>query len=184
MFTVFRCVLGDCSSKAGKSLTAAFSSGYGVAFDSVYCGGMVLVVFGLFNIIAAIFVETTISGLKYNNVQRKYARMYESRYVQGKLEGLVDRLQELHEQKHPGSRDFSREFVLTEAEFNEVMQDDEVSILLEDLDIILTNRVGLFDMFDVGNNGLVTVAEVVGTLLKVRGEPQKSDMIASWVVHH
>lgn len=180
MFTVFRCVLGDCSSKAGKSLTAAFSSGYGAAFDAVYCGGMVLVVFGLFNIIAAIFVETTISGLKYNNVQRKYARMYESRYVQSKLEALVCRIQELHEVKHP-QFEAGGEFVLTEEEFNEVMQDDGVSILLEDLDIVLTNRVGLFDMFDADNNGLVTVAEIVGTLMKVRGEPQKCDMIASWV---
>jgi len=177
-------VLGDCSSQAGKSLTAAFSAGYGPLFDTVYCGGMVLVVFGLFNIIAAIFVETTISGLKYNNIQRKYARLYESRYVQGKLETLVRRIQELQEEKHPSVSAEARagkEFVLTEEEFNEAMQDDGVSILLEDLDIVLTNRIGLFDMFDCDNNGLVTVAEFVGTLMKVRGEPQKSDMIASWV---
>mmetsp|Transcript_97519 Transcript_97519/g.303728 ORF Transcript_97519/g.303728 Transcript_97519/m.303728 type:complete len:805 (+) Transcript_97519:56-2470(+) len=180
IFTVFRCVLGDCSSKAGKSLTAAFSAGYGFAFDSVYCGGMILVVVGLFNIIAAIFVETTISGLKFNNVQRRYARMYESRYVQSKLEALVLRVQELHAKAHPDTEP-TEEFVLTEEEFNEAMQDDGVSLLLEDLDICLANRVGLFDMFDCDNNGLVTVAEFVATLLKVRGEPQKSDMIASWV---
>eukprot|EP00971_Amphidinium_carterae_P012453 245045-Amphidinium_carterae.1 len=78
MFTLFRCLIGDCSTRAGQSLTAHFGEGYGIRFYIVYGVGMICIIFGLFNVITALFVESTLSGLKYNDVQKKYARMYES----------------------------------------------------------------------------------------------------------
>jgi hypothetical protein len=66
MFTVFRCMIGDCSSSGGQSLAAHLSAGYGLRFDFVYLTGMIVTMFGLFNVITAIFVEATMVGLKYN----------------------------------------------------------------------------------------------------------------------
>ena len=63
-FTVFRCILGDCTTADGENLVAIFSKGFGPAFDFVYCSGMVVVFFGLFNVITAIFVEATLKGLE------------------------------------------------------------------------------------------------------------------------
>ena len=34
-------------------------------FYIIYCVGMIIIMFGLFNIITAIFVDSTISGIKY-----------------------------------------------------------------------------------------------------------------------
>ncbi|CAK0793716.1 unnamed protein product [Prorocentrum cordatum] len=50
-FTIFRCMIGDCSSKGGQSLPAHLSEGYKVRFDVVYVLGMIVLIFGLFNVI-------------------------------------------------------------------------------------------------------------------------------------
>jgi len=92
MFTTFRFMIGDYSSRSGKSLAVAFSQGYGDFFHLVFCVGMITVQFGLFNIITAIFVDSTISGLKTNDTKRKYARQYESKFVKEKLKDLLERV--------------------------------------------------------------------------------------------
>lgn len=184
MFTVFRCVLGDCNTRAGQSLTAHFSQEYGWKFDGVYCFGMVIVIFGLFNVITAIFVESTISGLRYNDVQIKHARMYKSKYVQRKLEELVSRLHEVYNigVTSRGEATGSVEAVrFTESELNAVLEDHRVNELLEDLDVNMSNRTGLFDMLDIDRDGVVSIPELLHMITQVRGDLQKSDMIASWL---
>jgi len=95
MFTVFRFMLGDYSTRGGKSLIVAFSQGYGPKFDMVFVAWMIVVIFGLFNIITAIFVDTTVAGLKHNDVKRKYALQYKRQYVGSKLKQVVHRIQRL-----------------------------------------------------------------------------------------
>jgi hypothetical protein len=93
MFTVFRCMIGDCTSSGGASLAAHLSEGYGTKFDFVYLTGMIVMIFGLFNVITAIFVEATMVGLKYNETKQKLTSVYEHQYVKRKLEELVHRIQ-------------------------------------------------------------------------------------------
>merc|ERR1712048_216427 len=58
----------------------------------VYFFGMVAVILGVFNIITAIFVEATLSGLKHNDEKKKYNRLYEAHFVQSRLVDLVSRV--------------------------------------------------------------------------------------------
>merc|ERR1712018_846223 len=55
MMTVFRCLMGECNSRAGQSLTVHFSQGFGARFNIIYIVGIITVIFGLFNAITAIF---------------------------------------------------------------------------------------------------------------------------------
>jgi len=200
MFTVFRCMIGDCTTKGGQALTVHFSQGFGLRFDTVYFIGMVIVIFGLFNIITSIFVEATLSGLKHNDVQRKYHKLYEARYVEGKLKALVRRINEIlaFRESNRDGRTFSLNsifwgedrsrplgdggnFTLSEAQFVTVMQDSVVNVIFDDLDVVQFNRTGLFEMFDTNGSGSISVVELVETLVKLRGDPQKSDMVAAWV---
>ncbi|CAE7266570.1 unnamed protein product [Symbiodinium natans] len=89
MFSIFRCMIGDCTSAGGRSLTMIFSNGFGLRFDILYAFSMVCVLFGLFNIITAIFVEATLNGLKETETQRKYAKAYETSYMTEQLAKLV-----------------------------------------------------------------------------------------------
>merc|ERR1712113_810759 len=65
------------------------------------------------------------------------------------------------------------------------MEDEEVIQILMDLDagdsLERADLKQLFDVFDVVRDGSVTVLELMDTLLKLRGSPQKRDMVASWV---
>merc|ERR1712137_1203058 len=49
--------------------------------------------------------------------------------------------------------------------------------LLDDLDVP-SERARLFDVFDADGNGRLGVRELLQGLLKVRGEPQRSDVLA------
>ena len=68
------------------------AQGFGLRFIICYALGMVSVIFGLFNVVTALFVESTLSALKYNELQRKKARQYETRWVQQKLEQTVEEM--------------------------------------------------------------------------------------------
>lgn len=61
---------GDYSTRGGKSMIIAMSAGYGIVFELVFVSFMIIVIFGLFNIITAIFVDSTTAGLKHNDVKR------------------------------------------------------------------------------------------------------------------
>ena len=50
-----------------------------------------MVIFGMFNIITAIFVEATMNGLKDSETERKYAQAYESNYMTEQLAKLAPR---------------------------------------------------------------------------------------------
>jgi len=187
IFTIFRCLLGDCSSRRGHSLIVHFSLGYGFRFQAVYFLGMILCVFGIFNIITAIFVETTISGLKHNDVQKKRHKMYRAVYVKTKLDALIGRVILL--QTKLKASDVSAEELnatidqirLSPDEFQKLMQDETVKRILEDLDVDMFDGASLLDIFDPDGSGVIPLTNFFATVMRVRGEPQKSDTIANWV---
>merc|ERR1712176_953603 len=88
MFTAFRFMLGDFSTRKGSSLVVAFSEGYGWRFQAVFVTWMVIVNYGFHNIISALFVDATISGLRHNDSKRKLVRQYERAFVEVKLKEL------------------------------------------------------------------------------------------------
>merc|ERR1712151_620690 len=61
------------------------------------------------------------------------------------------------------------------------MKDSTVKLLLHDLDVDVFDPLGLFDTFDGNGDGYITLSEFVSTIMKLRGEPQKNDMIATWM---
>jgi len=60
MFTVFRCMLQDCTTKAGRSLTMELSDGFGLSFDLMYTFGMVFLIFGIFNVVSVASIDKQI----------------------------------------------------------------------------------------------------------------------------
>jgi len=194
MFTTFRFMIGDFSTGAGKSLAVAFSRGYGAIFELTYCIGMISVMFGLFNVITAIFVDSTISGLQHSDVKKKHSRQYESRFVREKLKDLLNHIAVLRSSKHDMGRrtsgvgkksyfvetDTVENLQLDEQEFFEVIENEVVMRILEDLDVKISNANSMYDTFDPDGNGFITVSSLVDAIMKLRGEPQKNDLIASW----
>merc|ERR1711933_330976 len=79
MFTVYRCMIGDCTSAGGHSIVVHLSKGYGFTFYITYCVAMIVAICGLFNIVTALFVESTLTGLKGNDVHQRNVRMQENK---------------------------------------------------------------------------------------------------------
>jgi len=184
MFTIFRFMLGDYSTAGGKSVLLSLSDGYGRRFDIFFVTFMVITVFGMFNIITAIFVESTVSGLKHNDTKRKYERQYERNFVRHRLEQLLQRVQVLLQLRatQTESSDLTVEdFTLNEDCFMSIIEDPIVIEIMEDLDISIFNPVGMFDTFDPDGNGTVTMTDFVQAIMKLRGEPHKNDVIACFL---
>jgi len=192
MFTSFRFMLGDYSTRGGKSIIVAFSAGYGKLFEVIFVAWMIIVIFGLFNIITAIFVDSTISGLKYNDIKRKYAKQYERKYVTGKLSAILERIQELHKDyatnatsksavslQEPWMKVWDTQRISFDIdEFVVIMSDEMVKELFQDIDIDMANPLGAFDTFDPNGDGQVSVPEMVGAIMQLRGEPEKKDIVS------
>jgi len=204
MFSIFRCMIGDCTSAGGRSLTMIFSHGFGLRFDLLYALSMVCVLFGLFNIITAIFVEATLNGLRQNEIERKYAKAYESTYMTEQLAKLVvcvsHQTQQLRSRKtklqsQPSNkRDLSletfsfgnfdpfdmandEEIYLSEEEFNQVIKSPEVRALLDELDVVVEPRPGVFEAFNTDESGFVSMSELVSGLMRLRGDLNKVDIV-------
>lgn len=190
MVTVFRCMIGDCTSGSGKSLVVHFSHGYGYLFDIVYCSGMIVILFGLFNVITAIFVEATMAGLKDNAMQKKYSRLYEADFVRKKISELIRKIvmirgvSTIMDDKADLPLSYG-DMVLTMDDFLDILDDSTVSEILCELDIgdnlEHADRKQLFDLFDSDGDGSITLLEMIDTLMKLRGSAQKRDMVAAWV---
>eukprot|EP00931_Biecheleriopsis_adriatica_P087580 TRINITY_DN62022_c0_g1_i1.p1 TRINITY_DN62022_c0_g1~~TRINITY_DN62022_c0_g1_i1.p1 ORF type:complete len:829 (+),score=152.08 TRINITY_DN62022_c0_g1_i1:39-2525(+) len=204
MFTIFRCMIGDCSTTGGRSLSMILSDGFGVRFDLLYSFSMVVVLFGVFNIITAIFVEATLSGLKYNDAQRKYQQLSEQSYIKTKLRELskaaaarVRKLRGRVKARRASQRllktlrlthkltddeeelEEDEDILMNEAEFIAVLRCADVRKALEKIDVTIEPRAGTFNAFNTDRDGFVSIKEMVQGVLKLRGELQKSDIVAT-----
>merc|ERR1712137_497002 len=78
MATLFRCFTGDCSSEAGRPLVPTMTRTFGVFFAVGWIGCIMLVTFGVFNLIMAVYIENTLSSAKTQhnewNAEKKEAR--------------------------------------------------------------------------------------------------------------
>merc|ERR1740121_2957908 len=92
MFTTFRLMIGDFTTYNGKNLAVALSRGYGDMFHITYGIGMIAVMFGLFNVITAIFVDSTVSGLKHTDLKKNHSRANERTFVKSKLKALLEQI--------------------------------------------------------------------------------------------
>eukprot|EP00930_Biecheleria_cincta_P031108 TRINITY_DN21583_c0_g1_i1.p1 TRINITY_DN21583_c0_g1~~TRINITY_DN21583_c0_g1_i1.p1 ORF type:complete len:823 (-),score=123.89 TRINITY_DN21583_c0_g1_i1:365-2833(-) len=207
MFTIFRCMTGDCTTMGGRSLTEIWSKGYGTRFSVFYATAMIVVIFGIFNIITALFIEATLSGLKSNELHRKYDKLTETGYVKKKMHDLVIRLtaetralrrrhapmskvqsilgnglqvadQLFHQERQSTISGLHEEIFLSELEFLEIMKVPKVRDILRELDIVVELRAGVFEAFKINGDGAVSMSELLSGLMKLRGDIQKTDMVA------
>jgi len=204
MFTIFRCLTDGCSSTDGTPLMVTLHDAYGHFFIGAYVVVFVCTTFGLFNLILAIFVESTMQAAKHNEQKIQMARQSENMRVAMKLKEFVLRLTtgKTADQEGPDGKKSGvlakffpkkgKQEPITEADqgpgvetdvsreiFQKVLDDPVGQALLDDLEIALNDRGDLFDVLDADASGSLTVTELVSGLLKVRGVAGKSDVVAT-----
>lgn len=132
--------------------------------------------------------------MKTSGIKARYALIYERKYVKQKCKEVITRVAELirdEERKISGRADSKSSVAdievglgsrrITSKAFMVFVSDSKLSKLLQDLDIDVSDPIGLFDTCDMDNSGYITLEELLRGTLKLRGEPQKSDIIAGFM---
>merc|ERR1712080_573600 len=130
-----------------------------MGFYVVYFLGMTAAIFGVFNIITAMFVDATLAGLRSYHSKERQLRLYEVSNVRASLHALVQRIHEIlgyddapmyyddpsgksahlnkllkgnnNKDTRPGSLDRFEEITLTDVDFVKCMRDPVVKSLLK-----------------------------------------------------
>eukprot|EP00929_Paragymnodinium_shiwhaense_P018102 TRINITY_DN12809_c0_g3_i1.p1 TRINITY_DN12809_c0_g3~~TRINITY_DN12809_c0_g3_i1.p1 ORF type:complete len:796 (+),score=154.01 TRINITY_DN12809_c0_g3_i1:77-2464(+) len=205
MFTVFRCVSGDCASPKGTPILMALYDIYGPLFVLPYCVAFLFVTFGIFNLIVAIFVETVMDAAR---TKRRTGADQETLQVGNKLQRLVVKFLNVDSEADPEpsscwkvalrraqhllsvSRNDGAKYApdcgvefdkkIDRQMFLQVVHDEEVKELLDDLDIGSgEDRAEFFDVLDADGSGALDLRELVVGLMKLRGGADKSDVVAA-----
>jgi len=195
MATLFRCFTGDCSSEAGRPLVPTMSRTFGWVFALGWIGCIMLVTFGVFNLIMAIYIDNTMNAAISHQNEKKAIRKEAKRVAEctrklmnrfyfaqwkansGQTISSVDIMtvfNDIPDDTQDISIDVTKEIFLT------VLQDPSTQKLMDDLEIPM-ERAKLFDMFDADGNGVLNVREIIQGFLRVRGETQRSDILAGYL---
>jgi len=201
MFTSFRCFIGDCTDKNGDSIAIVLENAFGAPFVLGYCLCVMMVTFGIFNIIIAIYIENTLEAAKFQQQLDKKARDKESLriahltksllkkfcqaskfFVESAAASATDSHPPLGFARHlkhdddveidPSKTNISKDVFLL------VIQDPVVQTVMDQLELP-HDRAALFDVLDADGSGSLEVTELVHGFLKVRGEARRSDAVAA-----
>lgn len=183
ILTTFRCSFGDCSTSGGTPLFEHIHTEFGGLASILCCCFVFVITIGLFNVISAIFVESTMLAAMSLETTKRRARLADKRLWCTRLTVLIRRLlaaspdheipekmseciEELYEIDLPGSI------------ISEFVKDPQAISALDDLEIDPEDHEFLSDILDPDNSGSVGLFEFVDGLRRLRGVPRRSDIVA------
>jgi len=193
MFTVFRCSFGDCSTANGTPIFESVVEGSNSLFYGLLYSAFVFVVMiGLFNVISAIFVESTMASAAELAADKQRKRLESpKRWAVNFMQLLLALMKhqwpeddDFHEALCHGElsdpllerlhqEEISREL------FEEVIETDgNAQQALQELDIQIADHRYLSDILDPDNSSTIGVFELIDGLQRLRGDPRRSDIIA------
>merc|ERR1712079_508302 len=180
MFTIFRCSFGDCSTETGTPLFEHMRR-EDIAWTIVFSCFIFFMVIGLFNVISAIFVESTMAAaadIAWKKNQKKLDD--EGRWsmcIMVLLRALLEpefSWEDTPEMQKEAlqHRNFSRQDV------DLALETEEVQRALSRLDIDPQDYRYLSDILDPNNRGFINTLELVDGLKRMRGKPHRGDIVA------
>jgi len=203
MFTIFRCFVADgCVSLDGTPIMPFIWDEFGWFVCIVYVMCFCFLTFGLFNLIMATIVESTMQVGKRDDVKRRRERQKEYLETAQTVQELVKLLCCQEKQSQRQYRKFRQMFVdetdsmeaiqtsratylqsrISTSQFLEALDDPEVCELLEKLGVTTTDPHNYLEAFDANADGLLSTAELIKGLLKLRGSVEKADIVAGLMV--
>lgn len=184
MLTVFRYFFGDFSTVQGVSIYEGIQTSYGALAAFFVCIVFFIVFIGIFNVITAIFVESTLAAAQNLENTRMTERLNDPELWMSRIETLIRKLFEKHamsENLEGKALSESLEALanepVVEEEFQEFIKDKCVVRALDDLEIDKADHKYLFDILDADNTGSISLCEFIEGFRRLRGSPRRSDII-------
>eukprot|EP00930_Biecheleria_cincta_P035771 TRINITY_DN24588_c0_g1_i1.p1 TRINITY_DN24588_c0_g1~~TRINITY_DN24588_c0_g1_i1.p1 ORF type:complete len:626 (+),score=104.29 TRINITY_DN24588_c0_g1_i1:24-1880(+) len=185
MYTTFRCSFGDCATISGSPIfehVAEAYGGTGVAMSIFYVMFIFISSIVLFNVISAMFVESTMVAAQELRDERRRLRMQDKLLEYSRVSIFIRRI--LHyspDHREPKMlSEAVEEIVHAEVSreiIDHVVKDPEAKQALEDLDISVLDHGRLSDIFDPDNGGTVNVMDIAQGIRRLRGEARQSDIV-------
>jgi len=183
MLSTFRCSFGDCSTAGGVPIFEFVFKDFGTVHSIIYCLFVFSLTIGLFNVISAIFVESTMSSAQQMSLEKKTARLRDERLLSTRVTRIIKCILK-HGQVHGLSSGNLSEAVdlLVDCEVDRAAVDNAIKEpdaiqALDDLDINPQDRARLSDIFDPDNGGTVQLSDVASGIRRLRGDPRRSDIV-------
>jgi len=180
MFTVFRCSFGDCSTTSGTPLLELITSEGGHFMAFLFCGFFFIMVIGMFNVISAIFVESTMTSAAEVSNERLHSRLNNPQIWSVNVIRILQKLM----LRHAGRVESMTYEDWKDVEFPRAVIDTAVAVdadiqaALTELDIDPHTFDCLSDILDPDNGGTVGALELVEGLRRLRGEQRRGDIVA------
>jgi len=192
MLTVFRCSFGDCSTDGGTPIFEHVVEAHGWAWSFVYAIFLFIVVVGLFNVISSIFVQAALTYSARIAAEEKQARLKDETLwatnfvalLQLLLEptGLFPQFQFAMMNCNTTSSNILEQILHVQIPrhvFQTVVEENVLATeTLTRLDVNIADSRHLADILDPDNNGTVGVLELLHGLMRLRGNPCRSDIVA------
>ena len=182
MFSTFRCSFGDCSTISGQPIFEFVQQDMGTFYSLIYCLFVFSITIGLFNVISAIFVETTMEAAQKLAQEKKMAAHANEKLLASRVTRLISCI--LQRSDPNKEIRFNEETVdeLFEIEvprvvIDETIKEPDAKEILDELDIHPQDRTRLSDIFDPDNGGTVALSDVAAGIRRLRGEPRRSDIV-------
>jgi hypothetical protein len=169
MFTSFTCLVEGCTDSAGAPVSVYLFRSYGYEFAFPYVTYQIFVVFGVFTIVVAIFVDNMRTVSRDTDEQLEIAYRHEY--------GLM--LKETFINFSTLSREDILVHELSREEFNAIQTQEAVKGVLDNLEVHEIDRVNLFDVLDADGSGTLSLNELIEGIMLVRGNLKKSDVVAT-----
>lgn len=190
IFTLFRCIVAaDCNEETGKPIFVHVTARYGWGYGMLYSGLVFFMTLGLFNVIAAIFVENVVIGAKTNERLLRQQRLRDKAFYAGKIFELVELIVEAGKEHSRGTNkpraltvsqiiEQGKELKLTPVIFERLRHNSRFTEILSDLDVADDEHFDLFETLDTDGSGCVDVEELVDGISHLRGEARRSDVVS------
>jgi len=193
MYTIFRCSFGDCSTGAGTPIFEHVSEKQGALWSMIFSAFLFIVAIGLFNVISAIFVQSTLDSAAEIAASKRRAKLDNEEHWATNFVAFLkplllhctwEKLTE-HDIHNLDSGEATLELIdailateIPRSVIDEVVREDKVAQkALNNLDIDHSDHRYLSDILDPDNGGTVSAREMVDGLKRLRGDPRRSDII-------
>jgi len=182
MFTTFRCSFGDCTTQNGTPIVEFVHQGYGTLASTFCCLFLFTVTIGIFNVISAIFVESTLAAAESMHHAQKNERLQNKKLWNTRITTLLRAMVQVSEQPLWGAKLSESVEQVHQLEIESKLLDDLVQIpavkqALNDLDINPDDHRYLSELLDPDNGGTITALDFMNGIRRLRGDPRRSDIV-------
>eukprot|EP00930_Biecheleria_cincta_P095941 TRINITY_DN87829_c0_g1_i1.p1 TRINITY_DN87829_c0_g1~~TRINITY_DN87829_c0_g1_i1.p1 ORF type:complete len:580 (+),score=80.15 TRINITY_DN87829_c0_g1_i1:29-1741(+) len=188
MLTMFRCSFGDCTFGTGEPIFEKVLPAHGPAYVVFYTACLVIVSIIIFNVIAAMFVESTKEAAERIEREKKRQRLLNEKLLCSRIATIIARMIEISPEiqgeqfgelngKLSDRIDDIMNIEVPVSVVDYAIHDNIIHNALLELDISHQDHNRLSDIFDPDGGGTIPMADLAAGIKRVRGDPRRSDII-------